>query len=86
MSLIDNILESIGGAEFPKEHKYRYTVFGGNAGYFENVSGIKYYTPEEIALSLKRGGLTVRGENLYVKKFCAGDVVICGNILSVEKT
>lgn len=85
MSLLDNILESIGVTCLPKEQNYRYTVLGGSAGYFENISGIKYYTTEEIALSLKHGGLTVRGDNLYVKKFCAGDVVICGNILSVEK-
>ncbi len=85
MSFIDNILESIGIYDIDKDQKYRFTVFGETAGYFENIAGIRYYTEEEIALSLKRGGLIVRGEGLYIKKFCSGDVVICGKITAVEK-
>lgn len=84
MSFIDNILENVGVCETDRG-KFRYTVFGEVAGYFENIAGIRYYTEEEIALCLKRGGITVRGENLYIKKFCGGDVVICGKIISVEK-
>ena len=85
MSFIDNILENIGICDLEQEQKFRYTVFGEKAGYFENVLGIRYYTEEEIALSLKRGGLIVRGEKLYIKKFCLGDVVICGKITAVER-
>ncbi len=85
MSFIDDVFESMGFSDFDKDRKYRYTVFGDEAGYFENISGIRYYTEEEIALSLKKGGITVRGEKMYIKKFCSGDVVICGKITAVEK-
>ncbi len=64
---------------------FRATIIGDSAGYFENVSGIKYYTTEEVFLNLKKGGLKIKGEELYIKKYCAGDVVICGKIKSLEK-
>ncbi len=85
MGFIDNIRACFSPEEMPKEPIFRAVLFGDRAGYFENVSGIKSYTEEEIALTLKNGGLVIRGKELYVKKFCAGDVVICGKILSVQR-
>ena len=41
---------------------------------------------KDINLSFKRGEITVKGENLYIKKYSAGDVAICGKIISVERT
>ena len=85
MGFIDNILSSVGAEHFPAEPCFKIMIFGDSAGYFENITGIKYYTPEEISLCIKKGGITVRGENLFIKKYCAGDVVICGKITSLER-
>ncbi|MBQ7236903.1 MAG: YabP/YqfC family sporulation protein [Clostridia bacterium] len=85
MGFIDDITRCFSADELPKEPCFRAVLFGDGAGYFENVRSIRHYTPEEIALCLKRGGLLIRGENLYVKKYCAGDVVVCGRITSIER-
>ena len=86
MSFIDNIKECFCSAEFPKEPLFRAVLFGENAAYFENVRGIVSYNTEQIVLCLKRGALTIKGEELYVKKYCAGDVVVCGKIKAIERT
>jgi sporulation protein YqfC len=85
MGFIDDISNCFSPDEMPKVPCFRAVLFGDGAGYFENIRAIKYYTAEEICLCLKRGGLIIRGENLYVKKYCAGDVVICGKIKSIER-
>lgn len=85
MGLIDSIKGCISEELFVKEPTFRAVLFGEVAGYFENVCQIVKYQQNEIELSLKKGGLIIRGENLYVKKYCAGDVVICGKILSLER-
>lgn len=86
MGFIENIFESFGLESPPKEPIFRAVLFGESAGYFENVSGIKSFTDTEIEIYLKKGGVKIRGENLYVKKFCSGDLVICGKITAVERS
>jgi len=85
MSFIENIKNCFCSEELPKEPVYRAVLFGDYAGYFENVTAIAHYDTEEIALSLKKGGIVIKGENLYVKKYCMGDVSVCGKIKSVER-
>lgn len=85
MGFIDNIKECFSPDELPREPIFRAVVFGDNAVYLENVCSIASYTQEEISLSLKRGGLIIRGCNLYIKKYCVGDVVICGTIRGIER-
>lgn len=84
MGLYDN-MRAVIGSHLPCEPSFRAVLFGDLAGYFENVKTIKSFSPDEIVLSLKSGGLRVCGKNMYIKKFCAGDVVICGKIRAVEK-
>ena len=86
MGFIDKITECLGGAEFPKEPEFRAVLFGENAVYFENISGIISYERERVIPALKKGQVTVRGCDLYIKKYCSGDVVICGKISGIEKT
>ena len=83
MSFIDNIKECFRTEELPKEPIFRAVLFGDSAGYFENVCAIGHYDGGEIMLCLKKGRITVKGENLYVKKYCAGDVVVCGKIKAI---
>jgi sporulation protein YqfC len=84
MGFIESIKECLG-AESLACSSYRAVLFGDTAGYFENVMGISHYQPEEIKMCLKKGFLIVRGEKLYVKKYCAGDVVICGKITAIVR-
>ena len=85
MSLIDNIKDCFCQNELPLDCSYRAVLFGESAGYFENVKSIVSYEKEQVVLSLKNGGLKVSGKDLYIKKYCLGDVVVCGKILSVER-
>ena len=85
MSLIDNIKDCFCQIELPIDCSYRAVLFGESAGYFENVKGIVSYEKEQVILSLKNGGIKVGGKDLYIKKYCLGDVVICGKIKSIER-
>ena len=85
MSFIDNIKENFSQNEIPKEPIFRAVLFGENAGYFENIKSIVSYTDEQVVLALSNGCLRVDGKNLYIKKYCMGDVVICGKIKRVER-
>ena len=86
MGFIDDIKKCFTLEDGIKEPIYRAVIFGDGALYLENICHISYYTTEEIALSLKRGGLKICGENLYIKKYCAGDIVVCGKINSIQRT
>ena len=59
MGFIDSIKECFG-AENLASASYRAVLFGDTAGYFENVTGISHYQPEEIKMCLKKGFLIVR--------------------------
>ena len=85
MGFIEEIKKCFSCAEMPSEPIYRAVLFGDRAGYFENVCAVKQYQENEVCLSLKRGGILVKGEKLYLKKYCGGDVVICGKIRSIER-
>ena len=85
MGFIEDIKNCFSADELPIEPVFRAVMFGDCAIYLENVRSIVKYTPEEIAIALKKGGLKLMGNNLYVKKYCAGDLVICGKIKSIER-
>ena len=85
MGFIDEIKGCFSPDELPKEPIFRAVLFGDSAVYFENVCSIQNYCENEIVLCLKRGGLVVSGNNLYIKKYCAGDVVVCGKIRAIER-
>lgn len=85
MSFIDSIKECFNSEELPKEPIFRAVMFGDSAVYLENVKTVLHYDLEEIGLGIKKGKITVRGQGLYIKKYCAGDVIICGKIKSIEK-
>ena len=86
MGFIDDIKKSFTEREIPAPPTYRALIFGDNAAYVENVKKIISYDKCEINLSLKKGGLKIKGEELYVKKYCMGDVCVCGKITAIERT
>ncbi len=59
---------------------FRAEFIGDSGVYFQNIACIKSYTESEIILGIKRGVLILSGENLFIKKYCQGDVFICGKI------
>lgn len=85
MGFIDSIKNCFRAEELPVEPIYRAVLFGDGAAYFENVRSVVGFTAEEIILSLKRGGLKITGEDLYIKKYCSGDVAVCGKIRVIER-
>lgn len=85
MGFIDNIKSCFSAAEIPAEPNFRAVIFGENAIYLENIKSIASYNGEEIILSIKNGGLKIQGKELYIKKYCMGDMVICGKIKGIEK-
>lgn len=84
MGFIDNIAESLGLFDVGAAPSFRAALIGDKAGYFENVKAVKSYSPEKIELYLKRGGLKITGESLTIKKYCAGDLAVCGTIKVIE--
>ena len=86
MGFIDDIKENFTERELPIEPSYRALIFGDNAVHIEKVDKIISFEPCEIFLSLKKGGLKIKGDKLYVKKYCMGDVCVCGKIRAIERT
>jgi sporulation protein YqfC len=83
MGFIDEIKQN-----FPKDLPiidcYRAVIFGDACAYFENVRGIKGFTPSEIRLFLKKGELLISGENLFIKRYFECDLVVQGKIKKIE--
>ncbi len=84
MSFIENIIGSFGGDEAFSNEQTKIMVFGDKGVFLEGVSGIKAFTDKEIILFRKKGEIALAGEKLFIKKFCGGDVVICGKISKIE--
>ena len=84
MGFIEEV-KSCFGLEYLGEPIYRGVLFGDSGIYLENVKGIVGYSKEVIEVLLRRGGLKVKGKDLYLKKYCGGDLVIVGTILGIER-
>ena len=85
MSFIEDVKNLFGPSEFPESPEFRAVIFGERAVYLEGIKSIKEYSEEKIELSVKRGTVTVSGEKLYVKRYCMGDMAICGKIKSLTR-
>lgn len=85
MGFIESIKECFGQAGLTEEPTFKAVLFGDGALYLQGVRSIKSYSAEKVEITLKKGGLTILGEGMFVKKYCAGDLAICGKILSLKK-
>ncbi len=86
MGFFENIAEAFGLSEINAEKFFRAVLIGEEKCYLEGVCSIKSYSPDKIELYLRKGGIKISGEELIIKKFCAGDVAVCGKIKSIERT
>ena len=79
MRLYDEIFkntEGIGGA--------RFTVAIGGGGYFEGVKTVGEFSPEQVVLYYPKESVEIQGSNLYIKKYCEGDLQLSGKIHAVR--
>ena len=84
MNFLDNILESLGLTSFSESSEKKAVILGDSAVYFTGVTSIYAYDEESVSLCQKKRKISVLGKNLYLKKFCEGDVVVCGKISKIE--
>ena len=83
MSFIDEVLSVFGGENAAPV--FRVMLLGDGAAYLEGVKAIKSYSQDKIEVFVGKGELKITGEGLFVKKFCAGDLAVCGKIKSIER-
>ena len=83
MGFIEQVKTDLISNGYPYPPTYRVVLMGSSVGYFENVVGISLFSQEKIVLSLKKGSISIVGKGLWIKKFCCGDLTICGKIDSV---
>lgn len=86
MGLIENVKNNFSSDELSFYAGFRLVMIGANALFIEGVKGLIYYTETEIAFALKKGKVIVKGKGLYVKKYCEGDAVVCGEICAILKS
>lgn len=84
MSFLESVKEIIGLEQFPAP-VFRATIIGDVAGFFEGVVDVQTWNDEQVVIRLKKGGFIINGKNLYLKKYCAGDLVVCGKITSTQR-
>ena len=84
MGFLDSILGCYNSADFSLKPTFKALLLGEEAVYLEQVKQITKYSQTQVVVSLKKGGVIVNGENLSIKKFCMGDVALCGKIKSIE--
>lgn len=84
MSFFESVKEIISLENLPAP-TFRATLIGDNAISLEGVLDVVDFSSESVTVRLKKGGLIIKGVDLYVKKYCAGDLIICGKIISVER-
>ncbi len=73
--------------ELPKEivlNMPRITMLGNRNLMIENYKGIIEYDSGKIRLNTAIGALQINGSNLLIREITAEDVVIDGDILSIE--
>ena len=82
MSFINEIKDMLG---IEGEGFFKATLIGDSSLYIEGVKYISDYSNEEIVIKVKNAQITIKGKELVIKKYCLGDLVICGKITSLAR-
>lgn len=85
MSFFDSVSRCFNENFMFEGPTFRCAIVGDFAGYFENITSIKSYSSDMIIFKLKKGEVIIKGEDLYIKKYCEGDVAVCGKINAIER-
>lgn len=83
MRLREEIFKLLGGEG--ETARVQYTVVDGKGGYFQNVKRLPEFSERCIVLRGARGAVRVEGNHLSLGKYCAGDVAVFGDIVSVKR-
>lgn len=81
MSFFDEIIKTVNLSGFVPSFKA--TILGNNALYLENVRKIIGFSSSSIVLALNKQVIELQGQDLCVKKYCSGDMLICGKISGI---
>ena len=65
--------------------RLRYTIVSGKGAYFQNVYRLAAFSETEIVVRSRRETFLVSGAALSLGKYEAGDLVIFGDIVRVER-
>lgn len=57
-----------------------FTVVPAFGGYFRSVKAVTEFTPERVSFALRKGRITLEGENLEVAEYFEEDVLIRGDV------
>lgn len=82
MRLAEEIAARLGLEEAACE---KFVVFPGRCACFENVKRVLSLSAFAAEVTLGHAAYRVEGENLCVRSYCGGDLVLAGNIVKVEK-
>lgn len=79
MDLIEKIISELGADE-----AHAVTICPGRLAYFRGVKAVEELTPEKIILVSGKNTVVCEGENLLVREYFQGDIVIKGNVKKVS--
>jgi hypothetical protein len=80
MSFLENIL-----GEDVSPCRYKYSVVADKRVRIEGVKSIANLSPSVVTLSVKGGELVITGKNLSIITYCYGDIVLGGEVFSIEE-
>ncbi|MBQ7339335.1 MAG: YabP/YqfC family sporulation protein [Clostridia bacterium] len=83
MSFIDEIYGHFTNSPDNFFPTFKASIIGDSGAYLESVKKIISLSPDLIILALKNKIVEVSGEELKIKKYCGGDLLICGKIKGV---
>ena len=63
----------------------RYTIVSGKGAYFQNVYRLAAFSETEIVVRSRRETVSVSGASLSLGKYEAGDLVVFGDIVRIER-
>lgn len=84
MRLFDEILTRLGADADVCFGGAKAVLLVGKCAYFENVRGIASLSAEEAVLAFAGVRLRVTGRNMTVARYGGGDLLLAGDVRSVE--
>lgn len=82
MSFFNEIAAALGLDKSSVANGYQIINYNGDAVYAEGFKRVLSIGAEEVVLGLKKGRVTIVGEELSVKELSGNTVIVCGKIVS----
>ena len=85
MSFFDNIMRGFNLSDDVCPVSFRITFIGKDRLFIEGAVRIIKLTDAEVSVRLNGAAAVIKGENLKIKSFAGGDLLLTGDIKSVER-